>query len=291
MKVSAINLSNRLYSFKSQNNIENEKKTDEKSKISTSNVILGSAAIAATTAAIIFGIKYGKLNKNTKEVVESTKEKLQKDFTVVKEGSETILKLAKQDEDKLNKLSDKEINALLSDITKIDGSIVLKYKNKIEAPKLKEVSGLFQAKGVKTLNLPNLEKVGEDFALSALEEVQANKLNKVEGIVFIDSLKNTSFDNLESASSLLIFTSHGIKLNKLNKLTRKKNDCANLILDSSQNIEINNLQKSNGIFILSKDITMSKLKEGHIDLMDVLDINFPSFDKKNATTIDLKNEI
>ncbi|OLA93443.1 MAG: hypothetical protein BHW64_06745 [Candidatus Melainabacteria bacterium LEY3_CP_29_8] len=113
---------------------------------------MGSAAIAAAAAAVIFGIKYSKLNKSTKEIVESTKEKLQKDFNVIKEGSATILKHAGQDQEKLNKLSDEEI------------------------------SGLFKAKGVKILNLPKLEKVGENFALSDVEE-NASNAEKKQGVL------------------------------------------------------------------------------------------------------------
>ncbi len=74
MKVSAINLSNKSYSFKSQNKEEITRIQEQKKQISTSNIILGSAAIAATTAAVIFGIKYNKLNKSTQEVIEATKE-------------------------------------------------------------------------------------------------------------------------------------------------------------------------------------------------------------------------
>lgn len=290
MKVSAIKLSNKLYSFKSQNKEEIPRIHEQKKQISTSNIILGSAAIAATTAAIIFGIKYNKLNKNTKEVIEATKEKLQKDFDVVKDGSETILKLAQKNEDKFNKLSDKEINALLSDITKIEGNIVLEYKNKIEAPKLKEINGTFIAKGVKTLNLPNLEKVGDNFALTLINELQAQNLKIVEGRFLINSLKNTSFDNLESSSSLLISNSNGIKLNKFTKLKEIFKDKSILCISGSDDIEINNINSVNSVHMsLCSNISMPNYEKGVMVLNGVYNSKFSNFSTNNAIIITAQN--
>lgn len=293
MKVSAINLSNILYSFKSQSNIGNEKKTDGKNKISTSNVILVLAAIAATTAAVIFGIKYGRLNQKTKELIESTKEKLQKDFNVIKEGSETILKLANDNEtQKFAKLSENEINALLSDVTKIDGNLVVNYKNKLDAPNLKNINGYFNAKAIKSLNLPKLETVWDNFMLEALNDLNVGNLKKVDGCFQISNIRNAEFNNLESTSICNILSCENIKLNNLNKFTQlnEKNcvyenykDKNYICLKSSKNIEINKINKIDCVYLLdSSNISMSNLENGELYLNYVENSKFPKFNKDKA---------